>query len=95
VSDGRSREEIATALARADAQIARGKAFYEHRNRVAVLTGLLPLPDLVRLTGILNRLSSSDLLEVLAFAEGLAEWSDSGPQLPDGSQANAAGVPGS
>lgn len=89
MSDGRSRPEVEAALKSADAAIARGKAFYEHRNRVAVLTGMLSLPDLLRLTGVLNRLTSDDLEMVLAYAEGLAEWGTSGTGLPDAKEATA------
>lgn len=76
---------VKEANARADAKMKPALDLYAGRNKLFHLVCRLELRDLLRLNGILARLSDADLKRVAAYAEGLAEWSDSGSESPDAS----------
>lgn len=59
----------------AEIKIKEGNDLYENRNYLFRLACRLELRDLIRLVGILRKLSDDDLKRVAAYAEGLAEWS--------------------
>lgn len=74
---------VKEANARTDAKMKPALDLYAGRNKLFHMVCRLPLRDLLRLNGILERLSDDDLRRVAAFAEGLAEWADSGSESPD------------
>lgn len=65
-------------IARADAKIAVGEELYRLRNRLFFFVGQLPTEELRQLVGLVNTLSASQLRQVAAFAETLAEWDSGG-----------------
>jgi hypothetical protein len=62
------------AIARADKTIEKGERLYRLRNRVSYMVGMLSLPDLEKLVGILDVLSEYELSMVARYAKGLADF---------------------
>lgn len=71
---------------RVDAMMKPVHDLLDERFKLWRLSCRLELRDLERLNGILARLSDEDMKRVAAFAEGLAEWADSGSESPDGTR---------
>lgn len=76
----------AAAIAKANASMQPALKLYDQRCWLWRLTCRLELRDLVRLNGILAKLSDDDLKAVASFAEGLAEWPSSDVTPSGGAQ---------
>lgn len=61
---------------------------YDERCKLWRMSCDIPLRDLKRLNDLLRRLSHDDLKRAVAFAEGLAEWSESASESPDAQSAD-------
>ncbi len=73
-TDPRLNDVQRAAIERANRTIDPVLALHAERDKVITKLYRLPMRDLVRLNGVLARLSDDDLRRVAAYAEGLAEW---------------------